>query len=107
MKRSNNPNGNPLGATAWRLTDRDIVEIRLRVAAGESKASLAREYKVSAYTVYYHCKSGKDALREPYSTALQNAYLARRRGDRLAAAQHLRTAADVLDGTIQPGRVAA
>lgn len=105
MKIRGKPPGNPLGADAWRLAPRDIVDIRLRVAGGEKKATLAREYNVSEATVYYHCKSGKDVLREPYTIAIARACEARRKGNHAEAARQLRAAADVLDAP--PAKAAA
>ena len=38
------------------LTDEQVVDIRQRIAAGETKASLAREYGVSRETLYQHLR---------------------------------------------------
>ena len=38
------------------LTDQQVTEIRQRVAAGETKAALAREYGVSRETLYQHLR---------------------------------------------------
>jgi DNA invertase Pin-like site-specific DNA recombinase len=39
------------------LTDQQVAEIRQRVAAGETKAALAREYGVSRETLYQHLRT--------------------------------------------------
>lgn len=38
------------------LTDHQIIDIRERVAAGETKAALAREYGISRETLYQHLR---------------------------------------------------
>ena len=43
------------------LTDQQISEIRQRVAAGETKAALAREYGVSRETLYQHLRANVHA----------------------------------------------
>ncbi len=40
------------------LTDAQVAEIRRRVAGGETKSSLAREYAVSRETLYQSLRKG-------------------------------------------------
>lgn len=41
------------------LTDAQVAQIRQRVAAGETKSGLAREYRVSRETLYQHLRAGR------------------------------------------------
>jgi DNA invertase Pin-like site-specific DNA recombinase len=41
------------------LTDAQVAQIRQRVAAGETKSGLAREYGVSRETLYKHLRAGR------------------------------------------------
>jgi len=44
------------------LTDEQIIDLRERVAAGEPKARLAREFGISRETVYQYLRSGSAAV---------------------------------------------
>lgn len=94
----------PHGSKWKKLSAADVAEMRLRSARGENRSKLAREYGVRPQTVDYHVAQGK-RLEDPYAAAIEAACAARRRGDRSGAADHLRQAADVVEGKFLGFRV--
>lgn len=88
---------NKIGGRSWLITPEIVADIILRVNAGETKASLAREYGVAQQTIGYHYHSSKlIKVRTPYSRAIARVVEARKSGNNEEAARQLRIAADAL-----------
>lgn len=83
----------------WKkITPADAAEIAVRVAAGETMSSLAREYGIAHQTVSFHCKNAK-ITRDRFVEYLREAAAQRRRGNLADAAEALIAAAHALNGS--------